>query len=130
MKKTEVLLSINKFKKAFETLKEGTIQANSQLEKDGVIQRFEYTFEIFWKTLKMLLSYLGIECYSPRSCIKEAFKQGFIEDDEIFLDMLEDRNRSSHIYEEKTAEEIFERIKEIYTEILEKTIKNLEEKLK
>jgi len=38
--------------------------------------------------------------------IKEAFKQGFIKDDEIFLDMLEDRNRSSHIYEEKTAEEI------------------------
>ncbi len=44
--------------------------------------------------------------------------------------MLEDRNRSSHIYEEKTAEEIFERIKEIYTKTLEKTIKNLEEKLK
>ncbi|MDF2954022.1 MAG: putative nucleotidyltransferase [Thermodesulfobacterium sp.] len=107
MKKTEVLLSINKLKKAFETLKEGTIQANSQLEKDGV----------------------GIECYSPRGCIKEAFKQGFIEDDEIFLDMLEDRNRSSHIYEE-TAEEIFKRIKEIYTETLEKAIKNLEEKLK
>lgn len=130
MKKTEVLLSINKLKKAFETLKEGTIQANSQLEKDGVIQRFEYTFEIFWKTLKILLSYLGIECHSPRSCIKEAFRQGFIEDDEIFLDMLEDRNRSSHIYEEKTAEEIFERIKEVYTETLENTIKNLEKKLK
>jgi len=108
MKKTEVLLSINKLKKAFETLKEGTIQANSQLEKDGG----------------------GIECYSPRSCIKEAFKQGFIEDDEIFLDMLEDRNRSSHIYEEKTAKEIFERIKEVYTKTLEKTIENLEEKLK
>jgi len=44
--------------------------------------------------------------------------------------MLEDRNRSSHIYEEKTAEEIFERIKEIYIETLEKAIKNLEEKLK
>ena len=108
MKKTEVLLSINKLKKAFETLKEGTIQANSQLEKDGV----------------------GIECHSPRSCIKEAFRQGFIEDDEIFLDMLEDRNRSSHIYEEKTAEEIFERIKGVYTETLENTIKNLEKKLK
>ncbi|MBO8143713.1 MAG: nucleotidyltransferase substrate binding protein [Thermodesulfobacterium sp.] len=130
MKKTEVLLSINKLKKAFETLKEGAFKANSQLEKDGVIQRFEYTFEIFWKTLKILLSYLGIECYSPRSCIKEAFRQGFIEDDEIFLDMLEDRNRSSHIYEEKTAEEIFERIKEIYTEAFEKVIKNLEERLK
>jgi len=108
MKKTEVLLSINKLKKAFETLKEGTIQANSQLEKDGG----------------------GIECYSLRGCIKEAFKQGFIEDDEIFLDMLKDKNKSSHIYEEKTAEEIFERIKEIYIETLEKAIKNLEEKLK
>jgi len=103
--------SVSKYKqteKAFETLKGGTIQANSQLEKDGV----------------------GIECYSPRGCIKEVFKQGFIEDDEVFLDMLENRNRSSYIYEEKTAEEIFERIKKIYTKTPEKTIKNLEEKLK
>jgi nucleotidyltransferase substrate binding protein (TIGR01987 family) len=130
MKKTEILLSINKLKKALKTLKEGVSQAKTQLEKDGVIQRFEYTFEIFWKTLKILLSYLGIECNSPRSCIKEAFRQGLIKDDEIFLDMLEDRNLSSHIYEEKTAEEIFERIKEIYVEILEKTIGNLESKLK
>jgi len=130
MKKIELIFSLNKLKKAFDTLKDGVLQAETQLEKDGVIQRFEYTFELFWKTLKVILSYLGIECYSPRSCIKEAFRQGLIEDDEVFLDMLEDRNLSSHIYEEKSAEEIFKRIKEVYVEVLEKTVKKLETKLK
>ncbi len=130
MKKVELILSLNKLKKAFSTLKDGVLQAKTQLEKDGVIQRFEYTFELFWKTLKIILSYLGIECYSPRNCIKEAFRQGLIEDDEIFLDMLEDRNLSSHIYEEDSVEEIFRRIKEVYVDVLEKSIKNLEIKMK
>lgn len=130
MKKTEILLKINTLKRAFETLKNGVSRAESDLEKDGVIQRFEYTFEIFWKTLKAILHYLGLECYSPRNCIKEAFRQGLIEDDEIFLDMLEDRNRSSHIYEEDTSEETFRRIKEVYATTLEKAINTLDEKIK
>ncbi len=130
MKKTEILLKINTLKKAFETLKKGVSEAETDLEKDGVIQRFEYTFELFWKTLKAILYYLGLECYSPRSCIKEAFRQGLIEDDEIFLDMLEDRNRSSHVYEERTSEEIFKRIKEVYVRILERAINGLEEKIR
>ncbi len=130
MKKVELILSLNRLKKAFSTLKDGVLQAKTQLEKDGVIQRFEYTFELFWKTLKIILSYLGIECYSPRNCIKEAFRQGLIEDDEIFLDMLEDRNLSSHIYEEDSVEEIFRRIKEVYVDVLEKAVNTLEAKLK
>jgi len=127
MKKSEVLLKIEKFNRAVERLKEAVQTAKSQLEKDGTIQRFEFTVELLWETLKAILSYQGIECYSPRDCIKKAYRYGIIEDDEIFLDMLEDRNLSSHIYSQTTAEEIFKRIKAVYVKFLENL--NLEERI-
>ena len=118
MKKSEVLIKVDNFEKGLNRLKEAVERAKDDLDKDGVIQRFEFTIELLWKALKAILAYQGIECYSPRSCIKEAFKANLIEDDEIILDMLEDRNRSSHIYSEFTSEEIFERIKKVYLEYL------------
>ncbi len=118
MKKSDVLLKISNFERALDRLIEAVEQAKDELDKDGVIQRFEFTFELLWKTLKSILEYNGIECYSPRNCIKEAFKSNLIDDDEIILDMLEDRNLSSHIYNQKTSEEIFNRIKDVYVEYL------------
>ncbi len=129
MKKVEVLLAIEKLEKALGKLKEGVKIAKTEIEKDGVIQRFEFTFELFWKTLKIILQYKGIEVRAPRNAIKEAFKAGLIDDDEIFLDMLEDRNLTSHIYDETTTEKIFERIKKIYTPSLEKALKMLKERV-
>jgi len=129
MKKVEVLLAIEKLNKAFLKLREGIESASTELEKDGVIQRFEFTFELLWKTLKIILEYKGIEVRSPRSAIKEAFKAGLIEDDEILLDMLEDRNLSSHIYSEEVAEQIFKRIEKAYVPALEKLLAMLKERL-
>ena len=120
MKKSEVLIKIQNFEKALQRLKEAVERAKDDLDKDGVIQRFEFTVELLWKTLKAILAYQGIECYSPRNCIKEAFKANIIDYDEIILDMLEDKNLSSHIYDEQTSEEIFERIKKVYIEYLDK----------
>lgn len=127
MKKSEVLIKVQNFEKALNRLKEAVEHAKDELDKDGVIQRFEFTVEMLWKTLKTILEYQGIDCYSPRNCIKEAFKANIISDDEIFLDMLEDRNLSSHVYDQKTSEEIFQRIKNVYVQSLEKL--NLEEKV-
>ncbi len=114
MQKSEVLVKIDNFERALKRLKEAVERAEDDLDKDGVIQRFEFTVELLWKALRSILAYHGIDCYSPRSCIKESFKSQLIDDDEIILDMLEDRNKSSHIYSEKTSEEIFERIKRVY----------------
>ncbi len=127
MKKSEVLIKVQNFEKALNRLKEAVEHAKDELDKDGVIQRFEFTVEMLWKTLKTILEYQGIDCYSPRNCIKEAFKANIISDDEIFLDMLEDRNLSSHVYDQKTSEEIFQRIKNVYVQSLKKL--NLEEKV-
>ncbi len=129
MEKVEVLLTIEKLKKAFSKLKEAVNAVKDELDRDGTIQRFEFTVELLWKTLKKILAYEKVECYSPRDCIKKAFRFGLIDDDEVILDMLEDRNRSSHIYDEKEAEQIFERISVVYLHHLEKIIKNLESKL-
>lgn len=114
MKKSDVLLKIANFTKALQRLQEAAAIAEDELDKDGVIQRFEFTTKMLWKALKAILSYQGVECYSPRNCIKEAFKANLIEDDEIILDMLDDRNASSHIYDQRKSQEIFARIQQIY----------------
>ena len=129
MEKVEVLLYVEKLKRAFLRLKEAVERARDDLDRDGVIQRFEFSVELFWKTLKKVLEYNKVECYSPRDCVKKAFRYGMIDDDEIVLDMLEDRNRSSHIYDEEEAVRIFERISKVYVNVLEKMIEELTRKL-
>jgi len=114
MGKTEVILAIQKLENAYSSLNEAVSMVKDALHKDGVIQRFEFTAELLWKTLKIVLEYNKIECEGPRSCVKKAFKYGYLNDDDLILDILEDRNKSSHIYDEKTSEEIFQRIKKVY----------------
>jgi nucleotidyltransferase substrate binding protein (TIGR01987 family) len=113
--KKELEYSLKNLSNALEKLEEGLKKTKDQLDKDGVIQRFEFTFELLWKTLKLFLEYQGIEAKTPRSSFKEAFKIGIIKDEELALDMLEDRNRTSHVYNKKIAGEIFNNIKNKYT---------------
>ena len=85
---------------------------------DGVIQRFEFCFELSWKLMKAYLSFEGIETNSPRSSIRESFKIGIITETEEWLDMLEKRNLSSHTYDEETAKEIYQHIAQKYILLL------------
>lgn len=87
--------------------------------KDGVIQRFEFTYELCWKLMKYFLEQEGIEeAKSPRSTFREAFQYGLIEDGKAWIDMLKDRNLTSHVYDEDVADEIYEKIKECYYNML------------
>lgn len=89
---------------------------------DGTIQRFEFCVELGWKLLKEYLEYEKIgEFNSPRSTIKECFSIGFIEDAEQWLDMLDDRNLTSHTYDEGIAKEIYRNIITKYYDVLVKT---------
>ena len=103
--------SLAKFNEAVETLSKGIKQVKDELGEDGVIQRFEFTFELLWKTLKIFLEDKGIICRSPKDCLKNAFKYGLFTDEELFLKMLEDRNITTHIYNRKDSRKIFNRIK-------------------
>jgi nucleotidyltransferase substrate binding protein (TIGR01987 family) len=82
---------------------------------DAAIQRFEFTYELAWKLMKAYLEFSGrVEVNSPRSAFKEAFAAGLIINGETWIDMIQDRNLTVHTYDEKTAIEIFGRIKDKY----------------
>jgi nucleotidyltransferase substrate binding protein (TIGR01987 family) len=84
----------------------------SDLAVDGTIQRFEFSFELAWKLMQTLLKSQGLEAATPRSIIKEAFRAGWITDGEGWIDMLEDRNKTSHLYDEAAARTIYDKIKQ------------------
>lgn len=112
--KKEIEYSFKKLNEAINRLEEGCLSAKDDLEKDGVIKRFEFTFELFWKSLKIFLEDQGILCKSPKGCLIEAFRFGLLSNESVFLNMLEDRNLTSHVYDQLTSDKIFERIKAEY----------------
>lgn len=75
----------------------------NELERDGVIQRFEYTFELVWKTSKRVLDGMGIKSNSPRSVIRDLAQQGMLADVKLWFDFLNGRNYTTHIYNEDVA---------------------------
>lgn len=103
------------FNKAYAQLDEAVILSRSRelskLERQGVIQAFEYTYELAWNVLKDFLRWQGNTAVTgPRDAIREAFAAGLIEDGERWMQMLQDRNRTPHTYNEETAEEILKNI--------------------
>jgi len=78
--------------------------------RDSTIQRFEFTLEIAWKSMKtFLLEVEGVECRSPKSCIREFFATAHLNEQQIetMLQMVDDRNLATHTYHESLADEIF-----------------------
>ncbi len=92
----------------------------SDLECQGLIQGFEYTFELAWKTIKDYLEYMQVEVKFPRDVIKKGFQYDLIDDGEIWIDMLEKRNLMAHAYDESKAKTAIELITSQYFEQLNK----------
>lgn len=98
---------LNHLENAFAQLNEAVkIKNPSKVERAGLIQTFEFTFELSWNVLKDYLALKGIIVRFPRETIKEAFQTGLIKDGHIWIKMLDARNETSHAYDEKVAEEI------------------------
>ena len=116
------------FKKSTNRLNEALKEEVTDLEIDGILHRFEFTFELAWKTMKDCLEDHGIvgKIGSPREIIKEAFAAGLIENGEIWMDMMISRNELSHLYDEETSREIFDDIKEKYILEINKLVKKLD----
>lgn len=123
------------FQKAFFLLKEALegkpINEYSKLEQEGIIQRFEYTFELAWKTIKDKLFYEGYDEKTPRSVIRRAFEVEFISEDdtEIWLDSLDKRNILSHTYDEDAAREALEAIRDNYYPVIKQVYHTLKAEL-
>ena len=99
----------------------------SELERSGLVQTFEYTFELAWKTLKDFLETEGITVNTPREAIQEAFKGHFIAEGHAWIDALEKRNLLSHCYSEELSLKAESLIKTLYYPFL-KTFKEEFEK--
>lgn len=99
------------------------------LEKEGLIQRFEYTFELAWKTLKDYLESKEVDAKFPRDVIKAAFHYELIQEGEVWMDMLENRNSLSHTYNEKRFNAAINKIKEEYYAAIAQVHSLLGEKL-
>ena len=76
----------------------------SELEQQGLIQGFEFVHELAWNVLKDFLEYDGIQnIVGSRSTVREAFKRGILKDGQVWIDMIESRNLSSHTHNADTA---------------------------
>lgn len=131
MSKKEIEYSLEQLKKAVASLEEAVYQASDDdpLKQDGAIQRFEFTFELLWKTLKRYFDFGGRALASPRDVLKEAFRQGFFSDEETILAMLDDRNICSHVYDFETTRRIFTKIKEKHLAATHGILRILREKI-
>jgi nucleotidyltransferase substrate binding protein (TIGR01987 family) len=119
----------NNLANAFTFLAESMeLSSYSPLEEAGVIQSFEFTFELSWKTLKDYLEAHGTLALYPRDVIKEAFASGLILDGHMWLDMLDRRNLLSHTYDRKRAEYAVKIIKEKYFPCLKQVFMELQRK--
>ena len=118
------------FEKALNSLSEAMKKAPSNtLERDGVIQRFEYCLEISWNSAKKVLEYHELPTDSPRNVFRELAKNKWIENPEDWILYLEARNKTSHLYHEEVAEEIFKLIPNFLKSSL-KLLSILQEKLR
>lgn len=95
---------------ALERLGEALREPKNDIVRDAAIQRFEFSFELFWKALKSRAENEGLRVVSPRESLRAAFQLGLLDDDEQVFQMLEDRNRASRLYNAAMAEDVFSRI--------------------
>jgi nucleotidyltransferase substrate binding protein (TIGR01987 family) len=99
----------------------------NMLEKEGTIQRFEYTLELAWKVLKdkMMADGLLLDQISPKAVIRKAFGAKYIFDSELWLQMIGDRNLLSHTYSFETFEDVLRRVSTIYLPLLRQLYESL-----
>ena len=120
----------NSFEKALGRLRAAVKLAEqrklSDLEAQGLIQGFEYTHELAWKTLKNFLEAQGIvNLYGSRDTTRSAFRNGLIENGEAWMDMVDKRNLTSHTYDEEVAAQVVMTIRNVYFAEFEKLLVRL-----
>lgn len=129
---SDISKKIENFEKALTRLEEGILSFDNidDLKRDGLIQRFEFTFELVWKTLKSVFEEEGIlGLNSPKLILKEAYVAEMIKDQTVWLTMLVDRNSTSHIYSETLAIEICQRIIKIYVVEIRGLLENIKKRM-
>lgn len=123
---------LNSFDQAFlilvDAVKLAQARALSDLEKQGLVQSFEFTHEISWNVLKDYFEYQGtVGIAGSRDAAREAFQKGLISDGEAWMEMIKSRNQTTHTYNKKTADEIVDKILKVYFKQFEDFQKKMHE---
>lgn len=105
------------------------IDAPSDIERAGMIQFFEMSFELAWKLLKDYLEDEGFTVTSPRAALKQAFQAGFIRNGHTWIDALQDRSLTAHTYDEATAIMVENKIRQSYYPMLAQLHRDFKERL-
>lgn len=116
------------FERSFKLLdKYATQSVETELERAGVIQFFEMTFELSWKVLKDYLEAQGYVVKSPREAIKQAYQIDLIDDGHVWMDALSKRNLMTHTYDEQMAKEFVDEIANVFLPQLKILYEKLQE---
>ncbi len=100
---------VKNLKKANQRLKEAIRLKPTKVHRDAAIQRFEFTFELAWKTIQEYIRDQGFDCNSPKNCIREGARLEIIDNPEDWFEFLDNRNLISHTYNEKLAEKVYKK---------------------
>lgn len=98
------------FSRAIVRLNEALVAPETDLSRDAASQHFEFCFELAWKVIQERARTEGLDCQSPKGCLKLAYKNGWIGDETGWLAMLEDKNRTAHTYDEALAKDVYRRL--------------------
>lgn len=108
-------------------LAEALALEKSAITRDAAIKRFEFTLDLAWKTIKLWLeNQRGVICKSSKTCIREAYTQHLIEYNEQWIKMIDDRNAIAHMYKEKWADGLYERLPD-YLRLIQDLLTKLKE---
>lgn len=100
------IVKLKDIESAIKSLKSGLGNVKDDLDRDGLIQRFEFTFELLWKVIQEYARYKGVETASPRDAFRIAGDLKLIDNPNIWFEFLKDRNLSTHVYSEDQAVKI------------------------
>jgi nucleotidyltransferase substrate binding protein (TIGR01987 family) len=98
---------VSLLRQALARLEEALAQPEDAIVRDASIKRFEFTFEMAWRAIQAHTRRQGLDCQSPRDCVRTAFRLGLVDRDSRWLAMVEDRNRTVHLYDEESARTVF-----------------------
>jgi nucleotidyltransferase substrate binding protein (TIGR01987 family) len=115
---------VTQLEQSLARLDEALALPEDPIVRDACIQRFEFTFETAWRAIQAHAFREGVECVSPRDCLRVAFRLRLLDASARWMKMIEDRNRTSHTYDETTARSIYQSLPE-YASLLHQLVAGL-----
>lgn len=112
---TKYQATLKEFTDALNRFEEVLREEKTEFIRDSAIKRFEIVFDLSWKVIKAWMEDRGVTCTSPLGCFKEAYRQGLINYEEIWVEMVKTRNKTAHTYSQKLAEEVYAKLPEALT---------------